>query len=350
MTVVAELSARAERLGHGLAVERTIKVSLDRLWHILAETSPDIARELSKRQVLLDALTELEGAGRITTPKGKSIWDRTGHPALPLFIRRNVERVPSTATRDRLRHPWVEPLSWAGTARLTEPQRDALVTINAWLAAQPTRPEPLPLRERSLEIFGHEKKLDEIVVTPLFAPDRLTLDLLLTYVVHPPFVWQRIPGATGDELLVVENHNTYDSICRAATEHGAAGHPVAFAYIAYGAGNAFEASATYIADLDPPPTRVRYFGDLDVEGISIPTRASRRAADAGLLPVEPHLELYQLLLDHGRPQPATGRPRSTRWLGPLQPRADELFSNGMRLAQEWATLAELRSDAKWMTA
>ena len=348
MTHLAELSSRAYRLSAGLAGERAITIRLDRLWELFAQTSPDVARESAKRQLLVDALTELEAAGQITVPKSRTGWDRTGNPPLPAFVRRNVERAPPTAARERLRYPWVPALAWAATERLTAAQREALMAVSSWLARHPEPPDPLPHRERSLEIFGHEKRLDELFATPLFGPGRLSLELLAAFVVHPPFVWQPVTGAIGHELLVIENHNTFDSVCRAVAHHVASGVACPFRFIAYGAGNAFEASVTYVAALEPRVTSVRYFGDLDSEGITIPARASTRATSLGLPAVEPHLPLYRLLLHAGSPQPGAGRPTSTRWLDDLRDQVDGLFADGNRLAQEWVTLHLLRQDATWL--
>lgn len=343
-----QLSSRARRLAADLASERAITVRLDRLWQLFAQTSPDIAREPAKRQLLVDAVTELQASGQITMPKSRRTWDRTGHPPLPMFVRRTVDRPESTALRDRLRYPWTPALSWAASERLTASQREALMAISAWLTRHQETPEPLPHRERSLEIFGQEKRLDELIATPLFGPGKLTLDMLAAYVVHPPFVWKPIPGATGSELLVIENHNTFDSICRALTHHLDTGTASPFGYVAYGAGNAFEASVTYVVDLHPVPDRIRYFGDLDAEGVTIPVRASARALTAGLPAVEPHLGLYRLLLTSGRPQPVTSRPAATSRLGPLQPQVDIMFSEGHRLAQEWVNLRLLRNNPAWL--
>jgi hypothetical protein len=206
----------------------------------------------------------------------------------------------------------------------------------------------LPHRERSLEVFGHEKRIDELFATPLFGPGRLTLDLLAAYVVHPPFVWRPVLGAAGSELLVVENHNTFDSVCRALIDHVSAGVICPFRFVAYGAGNAFEASVAYIADLDPVPNRVRYFGDLDTEGAAIPSRASARAVAAALPAVEPHLGLYRLLLAQGTPQPALAPTVSTAWFGKLQADIAALFASGHRLAQEWVNVSTLRNDLSWL--
>ena len=348
MSDLAELTSRAQRLATGLAGERAITVRLDRLWELFAETSPDIAREPAKRQLLIDAVTELEASGQITVPKGRRTWDRTGHPPLPMFVRRSVDRPAPTGARERLRYPWAPELSWAASERLTTPDAEALMAISAWLTRHPKPPEPLPHRERSLEIFGHEKRLDELMTTPLFGSAKLTLDLLAAYVVHPPFVRQPIPGVIGAELLVVENHTTFDSVCRALADQVTAGAACPFRYVAYGAGNVFEASVSSIADLDPLPDRVRYFGDLDTEGLAIPMRASARALAAGFTAVEPHLGLYRLLLMYGRPQPATSRPMATGWLGPLRQQVDALLSGGHRLAQEWVNLTLLRNDGRWL--
>jgi hypothetical protein len=350
LTDVDGLSSRAQRLLAALAAERTVTVRLDRLWELFAQSSPDIAREPAKRSLLVEALTELQDAGHVTTPKGRTSWDRTGAPPLPAFVRRSVRRPKSTAARERLRHPWEPQLSWAGAElRLTAAQQEALFAVNAWLARQRRPPVPLPHRERSLEIFGHEKRLDELLHTPLFAPGRLSLDLLSAYVVHPPFVWQPVDGPTGDQLLVVENHTTFHSVCRAVAHHVSAGTASPFAFIAYGAGNAFEASVTYVADLQPSPARVRYFGDLDAEGVTIPSRASARAVALGLPRVEPHAPLYRMLLDVGSPRPSTSTAAApTGWLAELQARADALFAAGGRLAQEWVTAEVLRRHADWL--
>ena len=348
MTESSELSGRALRLAAALAGERAITIRIDRLWELFAMSSPDVAREAAKRQLLVDALGELERTGQLSVPKGRGSWDRTGHPPLPRFVRRSVNRAPSTAVRDRLRYPWVTALAWAASERLTASQREALMAVSAWLARHPHPPEPLPHRERSLEIFGHEKRIDELFATPLFGPGRLTLDLLAAYVVHPPFVWRPILGAAGAELLVIENHNTFDSVWRALVDHVSAGVICPFRFVAYGAGSAFEASVAYIADLDPVPNRVRYFGDLDAEGAAIPTRASARAVAAALPAVEPHLGLYRLLLEQGTPQPAAAPTVPTAWFGKLQPDIDALLSSGHRLAQEWVNVSALRNDLSWL--
>lgn len=89
---------------------------------------------------------------------------------------------------------------------------------------------------------------------------------------------------------------------------------------------------------------LRYFGDLDRAGLSIAARASQRAVELGLPGIQADLDLYRLLLEHGRAQAADGaRPRGKdptaelcSWLGDddLEEAAAMLLSGGARLAQE----------------
>lgn len=102
-------------------------------------------------------------------------------------------------------------------------------------------------------------------------------------------------------MLVVENHHTYVSLCRTMPGDSEVG------VVVYGAGAHFRASVTYLADLQTRPRRVFYFGDLDVDGLDIPVRASRLATDAGLPTIEPAAVLYRLLLAHGRPTQVENR-------------------------------------------
>ena len=69
--------------------------------------------------------------------------------------------------------------------------------------------------------------------------------------------------------------------------------------VAWGAGNAFASSVLWLrAD---PPGAIRYFGDLDEQGLRIPAGASALAVEEGLPPVRPSTGLYAALLAHGRP-------------------------------------------------
>jgi len=61
------------------------------------------------------------------------------------------------------------------------------------------------LRERSMDIFGDEKYLDNMLGTKMFGVGRLTLELLRCYIPSVPIYSEAIePGQVDRPLLVVE--------------------------------------------------------------------------------------------------------------------------------------------------
>ncbi|MGH3640827.1 MAG: Wadjet anti-phage system protein JetD domain-containing protein [Mycobacterium sp.] len=148
----------------------------------------------------------------------------------------------------------------------------------------------MPLRERSLEIFGDEKLLETRVSGPLFEPGRLTLDLLQTYLCWPTV--ERFTYGTGD-WLIVENYTTYHSLGGRARELGFDGH------IIWGSGNGVATRLAALAAESARPPRLYYFGDIDVGGFRIARSATTRAAALGLPPLLATSGLYQLTLDMG---------------------------------------------------
>jgi hypothetical protein len=217
-----------------------------------------------RRTVLADVLAELAAAGLITLPSQRS-YDRTERPDLPLFVTLPRHDRPRAPRRDVVWHP---DLAWVPGSQLVPSQRADLEQVNRWLHNRRGDPTPVPLRERSLEIFGDEKTLDRLLPTRLFAPGRLTLGLLATYRAVVRFTSDLV--GSGDLLLVVENSDTFDSLVHALRGHD--GHRVG--RVGWGAGAAFEASVLSVGLLDPPVADVAYFGDLDEKGLRIPANAS----------------------------------------------------------------------------
>ena len=213
----------------------------------------------------------------------------------------------------------------------------------------------MPLRERSLELFGDEKRLDGLLGTRLFTSGALTLDLLRCHQVPVPFAAQWVPGrpedAGGVTLLVAENHHTYASLLEATRAHAATGGPGR--HVGYGVGGQFSAVVTSVTLLRPTPTRIRYFGDLDLRGLEIPARAAAAAVAAGLPPVLPAAALYEALIGHGRPAktaPVADSAAATAaaWLGPLAATASALLCSGRRMAQEAVGLELLLAHPEWL--
>ena len=244
--------------------------------------------------------------------------------------------------------PWRPELAWAATAELTRAQLATLQQLNGWFRdARPTR--DVPMRERSLEIFGDEKALDKLVTSVLFGPGRLSLTQLRAYRSRPPLPAVRV--GDGPVLLVMENSDTFETLVRLLEDDsGDVGH------VAWGAGAAFEASVASVGRL-PGITRVLYFGDIDADGLRFPTSAAALAAELSLPTLEPAVSLYRLLFEVGHRAGGGQRVDEARaaslaaWLpADLRVAAVELLVSGKRLAQEAVGSERLSREPSWHTS
>lgn len=255
---------------------------------------------------------------------------------------------PTDDDADRIaRHPWAPPLAFLTTARVQVPF-DELRRLDAFLKAAPETRPVVPIKERSLELFGDEKRLDLLADSTLFQPPG-RLDLRLHLRCEPvgvPPGWRRGPvGAAGQPLLVLENAATWHSYARWNALRGA------FSAVVYGDGNRFIDAIRHLPDLFAElggQRPVLYFGDLDPAGLRIPQEASARARAAGLPPIAPHLWSYRHLLAHAPDalDPAegdSGPDTLCDWLGELAGPVRALFAARRRLPQEhlgWEFLSQ----------
>ena len=330
----AELSALAMALNATVRASRRARVPLEDLRQSAIAADLSFVGSPDSRERLLAALRELQVAGVITLPRGSKGWEPLPRPALPRWVAR-----PTAAKRTPLSEPqvaWHAELSWVpaflATDRPTAAERSVLRAVNSFLGAGGSS-IVVPLRERSLQLTGDEKMLDTVSRGRLFAPGRLSLDLLAAARISPPLICHKV-GA-GPVLLLVENYATYHSLSATLPVDGEAGT------ITYSAGNTLGAVLTAIADRKERPKALAYFGDLDVRGLEIAATGARLAADLGLPWLNPAERLYQLLLDHGHPAPADTYPgpdkarTAAHWLPPsLRGPVLDVLIGGNRLAQE----------------
>ena len=324
-------SPLTDAVADSLAAVTRVHVPLSDIERYAAGADASLMSSPDRRHRLASALDELAERGILKLPAAAS-WDRSRQPPLPNFVTVMRDRAPARRVSSR-ETAWVPELAWAAEARLDERAIADLLAVQRFLANGGRQPMVVPMRERSLELFGDEKRLDELIDGQLFREGRLTQALLRCRRVHPPFVHH--PVGAGPWALVVENHDTYHSICELIPADGPVGTVI------YGSGTHFQASVTYIADLPRRPERVLYFGDLDAAGLRIPMVADRVASKRGLPVIEAAGSLYRLLLELGTPAPARRAvtPATAHalasWL-PLdaQAPARELLEAGERLAQE----------------
>jgi hypothetical protein len=342
------LSECAKRIAVQLADWPRRTLRQDELWQLLDEADPSSAGHAFRRALLASVVEELAGAGVLRLPSAR-LMDRSAQPALPRRITLPSRGPAAPSPRRAARSvPWRPELAWAATAELTVPQLATLQQLNLWFRdAKPTR--DVPMRERSLEIFGDEKALDKHVTSALFGPGRLSLTQLHAHRSRPPLPAVRV--GDGTVLLVVENSDTFESLMTLlGDDPGDVGH------VAWGAGAAFEASVASVARLTGV-TRVLYFGDVDADGLRFPANATALAAELSLPAVEPAVSLYRLLFEVGHHAGGGQRVDEARavslaaWLpADLRPAAVDLLVSRERLAQEAVGSEQLSRDPAWRTS
>lgn len=243
---------------------------------------------------------------------------------------------------------WAQELAFL-TSEPSEMPPEDLLKINRFLRAEARNAPVVPIKERSLQLFGDEKRLDGMRNLALFRSGRLTLELLHCEVVGEPFGWRRGPRDTGF-LLVVENAATWHSYCRWNASISA------FSAVVYGCGNRFFDNIALLADVLKElhtPQRILYFGDLDPQGLWIPAEASLRAQRLGMPRIRPDFWSYQQLLALGAGRESaqetgdTVRQAALEWLEPLGAAAKQLFDNKKRLPQEHIGWEFLQRHSRW---
>ena len=318
----------AERLLLRLEAGRRNRVPLASLQELMLELEPALRTSPLKRDRLAEALEEGVRAGRLRLPVQRRL--HAGHPPLPAWIDlvRETEAPPTVSGQAYF---WRPELAWAAELRFRPDELERLKRVNAWLRDLDPDEPVVPVRERSLELFGDEKLLERLQGGRLFFDGGLSLELLRTRTVHPPFVCHRISAAP--VLLVIENHHTYDSFVRLLGSDSGVG------VVAFGAGAAFVGSVTYASELRPPVGEIRYFGDLDARGLRIPVDADRvRGTD--LPRIRPAERLYRRLLELGvraaaPPVPPDIAARLGSWLpADLRDEVAAMLAGGRRMAQE----------------
>ena len=242
---------------------------------------------------------------------------------------------------------WCPKLAFVANARINISFAE-LQRLDAFVKQNVTVREKVPIKERSLEIFLDEKRLDMLLNSALFRPDRLNLERdLFCEIVGEPLPWKRGPiEAANRPLMVLENAATWHSYSRWNSERKL------FSAVLYGGGNRFVDGVRYLEDILAElggPRPVFYFGDLDPQGLLIPQEASRRSKSFGLPPIEPHIWSYRKLLELGarREQPCDSEivsPTLCDWLTDCADPVRQLFASHKRIAQECVGWEFLRGE------
>ncbi len=343
-----------EALAEAARAERRSRLPEAAVWRAFAAADPHRSRGDEARALLLQRLEVLAAAGRIRLPaRGGAGWDRGLRPSLPVWVQ--VVQQQRAEPFDPRGYPWAPELSFvADMPRIEHPEE--LMAIQRFLAGGGRRRPIVPMRERSIQLFGDEKRLEQLRRSSLFSSERLSLETLRCAAVSPPLALEAgPPGSGGRPMLILENHHPWWSFCQWNRRHGC------YSHVVYGAGAGFGAEAVrflhaHITGADPrrEAADLHYAGDLDAEGLRIPWRAAKLAEELGLrlLPAErwyrrmleqaDALERAGVVLSCGEPI-ATGP--ELEWLPvALQEPVRRAFAAGRRIPQEVVGSEELAAE------
>ena len=317
---------------HGLQ-----RVKRAEIWRAFQRAHPVEASAGDARERLVRRLRELASEGRITLPSEKgTAWDRSARPALPEWVA--VARPsPPAPTLQMSSIPWAPELAFVATTPGVD--LHAALAVQEFLARGGRNRPLVPMRERSVQLFGDEKRLERLLRTSLFSDGRLDLQVLRCFAMAPPLVFEEGPeGTSGRPCLIVENHHTWWSFCRWNARVGE------YSAIVYGSGAAFGREAVLFLDercRTWGTNTAEYFGDLDRDGLEIPWRAAKRYTAGARLRLIPAGRWYTLLLERASIAmlpvgPAIDlAPEVLEWLPePARSIVKGHFSSGMRVPQE----------------
>ncbi|OIV38532.1 hypothetical protein BIV57_05200 [Mangrovactinospora gilvigrisea] len=240
-------------------------------------------------------------------------------------------------------------LAWATDLRLTGAQRHLLHAVNDWLRRTDGGNAPIAAAaERAFQLLGDEKAFDHQPPrggATLWAPGRLTLELLRCRRNPTPLVWEpvnTIPNSP-QPVVGVENHATFRTLLTALRERP----DPRWAAVIWTQGRN-TAPLKSLTELPFTVIQLDYLGDLDLPGLTI-AAAACAAAERSDIPAGPALHLWELLLDQpsrpDRPVRLSEARKATAWLPPAtRPRACEVLCAGRAIPQEALRLEILRNE------
>lgn len=318
-----------------IQASRRKRIELSDLRRYWLQANPEQLQHPERDALLMTALRKLEAEGGLILPASGS-FEKIGNPPMPKFVTLVVQ-AEAKSFNNWSAVSWLPELGF--WTELTETELATAKAINDWLLDRRGKFLQVPLRERSLEIFGDEKYLDSRHRNNALFSGRLALSSIGAFLVPHPLPY-RAANAPGQPVLIVENHHTYWSLAEWNI------HTRKYAAIIYGAGNAFCSKGHALQEVirECCATGALYFGDLDPAGIMIPLIFN----DAIGSQVLPDIGLYQFILENGRRRSSVKRiiddeKAVRRWLPELCDQITELWALDQWIPQENLGTEQLRA-------
>jgi hypothetical protein len=273
-----------------------------------------------------------------------------GRHTFPAEIRLPQKRKKKTERTVRQWHPLL-----LGEDKGAKPDRiDYLEKLDTFLKQKPKDLAYVPIKARSLQIFGDEKLLgDKANLKTGQVLKLLTLDHLHCYVPSAYFLFSTQYDNDSRKVLIVENSETFHVMHLRNLENQR------YRAVVYGAGNSFIRNAPFLETLHPVggAGEFSYFGDIDIPGLEIPMKAQNALKRVGSeIVLAPATELYRETFAQGyaadvgyeklhaweKGQDCDVRKWTHDWLlhdRELATQIEQLVTKHKRLAQEWIGLS-----------
>lgn len=307
------------------------------VFNALAHRMPTLKTEPDRWSVFVDLLIAAEAEDLIVLPSQDGDgWNREVFPARPRWIRLPPGKERRREEFDHRAFPWNPALCFlAGERSLPGGIREAALAIQRFLVSGGAARPPVPVKERSFQVFNNEKRLDALRHSEiLFGQGKLSLESLRCYVVEPTPVAERFDRGHG--IIILENEATFDSFCRLCRQKAA------YRLVVYGRGHEIQKCTAYLKREVGryAAIEITYFGDVDRRGLEIPYQL---AQDTSLgAKIVPLLYGYEFLLRNVSAS-ADQVPGFCSWLPePLATRAAWVIQYGRAVPQEsfgWEELA-----------
>ena len=289
---------RTENFLRRLRVANRRRVELAVVWETYRTAYGTDVSGVDAREELRKVLEQLRDAGALTLPsrRGRG-WDRNSSVILPSWIMLAESEKPAKH-REWQTYPWHPALAWAVELGSLTAEQEAFLRrlqeelVNGGLC------ERAPFKYRSLQLTGDEKRLDSLLNTQLFGPERLSLELLNCDGSGLPLTYERV--GSEPRMIVFENAGSFLVARRVLAE---ATH-APYGLIAYGGGTQIFRCVDYLREIKGL-VRIDYVGDLDAKGIDIGVGFADRVASSSAVPVAPATAVHMAMVDAAR---ELGRP------------------------------------------
>ncbi|WP_321779366.1 Wadjet anti-phage system protein JetD domain-containing protein [Sulfurimonas sp.] len=269
---------------------KRVKIAFNDVLHIYNTVYPEHKNSTDKNQRILILLNILEKNKQIAFPKTK--WNKRVLPHIPEYINLLGKETNKQKIDLLKQNSWVPKLYFAVKINNLE-QLKTLEKINEfYISRNYEELLVIPIRERSMEIFNDEKKLDSLHKKSLLFDGKLTLKDLKCEDIAPPLYYEVMPDCIGKPALICENSNSFHSFNRWNKQSEVYGA------IIYGNGNEFRKTHHWLNEIQKnyQISKFFYFGDIDPIGLEIPYYVNRDRVNEKMTSIFPAKKLYLALL------------------------------------------------------